>query len=273
MATKRLPRFLSTRYQRDRLRRRAVALAAVAVAGWLVVNLTEQGRSRSHKPTANPGCACAGYTWFGHVSSVSATWTVPRMGANALGTASDWIGAQSGGIGSPFIQIGVTEQRYVSKGFSNLHLPRSAYQVSYTAFWSDTAHGYHPVYVGGVLPGDAVHASLRLVDGKWRMHLVDRHTLLDVNRRTSQEAQAPLHLAEWAQEDVAYGKVRLFPYPRLSAFTFGELKVDGHDPGAKELFSNSMPVRSRVILVPSRVAADQFTIGPARARRPTGRAS
>jgi hypothetical protein len=246
-----------------------MTLAAMALAIWLVVNLSEQGHSHPHHSPADPGCACAGYRWFGSVASVSAKWTVPRLSKNAVGTASDWIAAQSVGNGGPFIQIGVTEQRYIPTGLLNRHLPAAAYQPSYTAFWSDTAHGYHPVYIGGVLPGDAVRAALRLVDGRWRMHLVDRHTLLNYNHSTRQEAQSTPHAAEWVQEDVAYDRDRLFPYPRLSAFTFGDLKVNGHEPSAKELFPDAMPARSRLILAPGRVAADQFTIGAARERSPT----
>ena len=180
---------------------------------------------------------------------------------STVGTSATWIGAQTGGTKGSFIQIGVYEQRYIPASNSKDPLPAVAYQATFTAFWSDTRHGFQPVYLGAVSPGDVVHARLRWLRGKWHMTLVDKRALLNAHVVTNQEAERPLHEAEWLQEDpVDLKSRRLFPYPRLSNFSVGNLQVNDVTPAVATLKSRRMPARAGVTLIPGSIHDDQFTI-------------
>jgi hypothetical protein len=209
------------------------------------------------------GCACVGYLWSGDVTSVGASWRVPRLTKHEpRGIAGTWIGAESPGR---FIQIGVNEGRDAPNTDANLRfLVGGLKQPLVHGFWSDTAHGFHPVSLPRVQAGDVVSVSLQLLDGRWYLEFSDPRRAVDVKLSTSDEATGPVDDAEWLQEDVAttYGANRLLPYPKLSPITFTDLNVNGVTPVASQLLYRRRPVRSAKTLVASPIHDDAFTVVP-----------
>lgn len=205
-------------------------------------------------------CACIGYLWRGGgVRSVSATWRVPRVAPRTVGLAGTWIGAESPGR---FIQIGVNEGRLLSETDWRLGLSPAEVPPVWYAFWSDTAHGFHPVPLGSVQPGDLVRARLTLSGGRWWLRITDRHAALMVHLSTSEEAAAPSDQAEWLQEDVANSRTGgLLPYPRLTAIRFQDMRVNRGSPSDPSLTPSVSPrVNRGLILAPIR--DDSFTVRP-----------
>jgi Peptidase A4 family len=221
----------------------------------------QPGTSKAHRPTGahNNGCACVGYLWHGHVTSVSATWTVPALATKSPnGIAATWIGAESEGR---FIQIGVNEGRYVPGTDADLHFVVGQNQPLMYAFWSDTDHHFHPVPLPRVKPGDVVHASLMLVNGRWQLRFSDPQASVNVSLTTHDEAGA-MDDAEWLQEDVAVsaGSQRLLPYPEVSPVTFEDLTANGATPIPSQLIYRRRPVRSKETLVAGPVRNGAFTV-------------
>jgi hypothetical protein len=232
------------------------------------------GKKKAHKATGGQidGCACVGYLWSGDVTSVSASWVVPRLTKHEpRGIAATWIGAESPGR---FIQIGVNEGRDAPNTDAGLRfLVGGLKQPLLHGFWSDTAHSFHPVALPRVKPGDVVSVSLQLLDGRWYLEFSDPRRAVDVKLSTSDEATGPVDDAEWLQEDVekTYGADRLLPYPKLSPIAFTDLKVNGVTPVASQLLYRRRPMRSAKTLVASPIHNDAFkvfptTLPPARAQ-------
>lgn len=209
------------------------------------------------------GCACVGYLWPGDVTSVGASWTVPRLTKHEpRGIAGTWIGAESPGR---FIQIGVTEGRDAPNTDADLRfLVKGLQQPLLTGFWSDTAHHFHPVPLPRVKAGDVVSVSLELIDGRWQLEFSDPRASVDVKLSTPDEATGPVDDAEWLQEDVetTYGANPLLPYPKLSPITFTSLKANGVTPPASQLLYRRRPVRSAKTLVATAIHNDAFTVLP-----------
>jgi hypothetical protein len=195
---------------------------------------------------------------------VSAAWKVPNLAPTTLGFASTWIGADTSSGPDGFIQIGVNEERLIPAGDAGL--PTVAYRAFWWAFWSDAAHGFRPVWLGPVQPGDLVHASLRWVHGRWSLRLVDPNSLLTVQFSINDEFGHPPDLGEWLQEDVAANITtgRLFPYPRLSRIEFRELRVNTAPPRTRDLVAVRMSPTKKLTLGPSQLRGDAFTISPVR---------
>ena len=231
------------------------------------------GKKKAHKPTGGQidGCACVGYLWSGDVTSVSASWKVPRLTKHEpRGIAATWIGAESPGR---FIQVGVNEGRDAPNTDADLRfLVGGLRQPLLYGFWSDTAHSFHPVALPRVKAGDVVSVSLQLLDGRWYLEFSDPRRSVDVKLSTSEEATGPVDDAEWLQEDVqtTYGANRLLPYPKLSPIAFSDLKVNGVTPIASQLLYRRRPMRSAQTLVASRIHNDAFKVFPT--TLPTGRA-
>jgi hypothetical protein len=223
------------------------------------------GRKKARKPTGGQinGCACVGYLWGGAVTSVSASWRVPRLTKHEpRGIASSWIGAESPG---QFIQIGVNEGRDAPNTDADMRfLVKGLAQPLLYGFWSDTAHHFHPVPLPRVRSGDVVSVSLQLRYGRWYLEFSDPRRAVDVKFSTSDEATGPVEDAEWLQEDVETtdGANRLLPYPKLSPVTFTDLKANGVTPPASQLLYRRRPVRSAKTLVASAIRNDAFTVFP-----------
>lgn len=241
-----------------RFRVRAVLLVAF-VTGVILVTAIGQTRSRSRsggKPRPE-GCSCVGYIWHGRVDSVSATWTVPKVEAGALGWASTWIGVETDNGRARFLQLGVDQGLSVAPGEARLHMPLAEEPQIYEAFWSDTAHNFHPVVVGGVEPGDVIHMSLSLHHARWWLRISDPRSALHLRFSTRQES-GRMDEADWLEEDDLDARShRLFAYPHLSVVTVRDLAANGEPPAhAAELRSNNL----RLNVGP--ITGDKFTIRP-----------
>jgi len=225
-----------------------LALLALAVALPLLTSSAPSAASSD-----SPFGTFAGYVWRGHVSSLRASWTVPRILAESPhGSAGTWIGAEASG--GPFIQIGTNELTQATA-----HAP----DARYVAFWSDTKQGFHPQSLFDVHSGDHLSASLTLTHDRWRLGIVDASSGAAAHFSTSDEAHASFNLAEWTQEDVRGGKARKpLPYPRLAAVGFRGLAVNSVAPSYASLYSSWMSVNGRN-LAPSQLQADSFTLQPA----------
>lgn len=243
----------------------AVAIAALAVVVGLIVGLVGIGSGAGGgRPGATQGVEAgmsfgrlAGYVWNGPITLVQASWTVPRIvGGPDDGHASTWVGAQAPGATnhSPFIQVGVLEQRSPasSKGPSRL---------TYEAFWSDTMQGFHPVMLFAVRAGDIVSAALALANGRWRVTVSDARSHARSSFATDDESTARFDLAEWLQEDPTDHN-RPLPYPLLSAVRFSRLEVNGAPPAGDSVYSQWMSENGRA-LAPGTLDADGFALTPA----------
>jgi hypothetical protein len=202
----------------------------------------------------------AGYVWdSGQVSSVTATFTVPRIRQRspAGAVAATWIGAQAPGLNAPFIQIGISEMHYAARNL-------------YYAFWSDTELHYHAAFLLPVHAGDVIAASLRHVHDGWKLAIVDATTRGSVRFFTPDEARGAFNLAEWLQEDVTDGATdAALPYPRLSGGRFQELRVDSQTPDRPSLLSQWLSM-TRGYVAPSAISRDAFALHPAKLRRAAG---
>lgn len=196
--------------------------------------------------------------------SVSASWRIPSLTASTLGFASTWVGVQTGGPSGPFIQIGINEGRLIPADDAKLGLPAAAYPSFVYAFWSDTAHDFHPLPLGPVQAGEVVHATLTLTGGRWRLRLADPSSLLFVRLSTRDEGDDPLNTAEWSQEDVLNTKTnQLYPFPRLSPVDFRDLRVNGAPPSSAATSSVSMSTNAKLNVTPGPLDDDAFTVDPA----------
>jgi hypothetical protein len=200
------------------------------------------------------------------VRSVRASWTVVRILAESGGgVAATWIGAQtaSAGASSPFIQVGINEERVL------LANGRLALDAHY-AFWSDTALHFRPIPLFAVKPGDRISASLTLKHGRWLVAISDPHAHRSASLSTAEEAHGSLNVAEWFQEDVTDGLThRPFPYPQLSPTVFTKLTVNAAAPRYGNLLSQWMSANG-TDLGPTPLVDDSFAVSPM-ALTPAGR--
>lgn len=207
--------------------------------------------SNGTTPTPKPG-AFAGYDWSGEVTSVQASWTVPRiLPSSGTGHASTWISAATPSGAGPFIQIG-TDEALGTVGTQHAY---------YDTFWSDTDHRYQwqPIFL--VSAGDAITASLTLARGRWRLAIEDRTSHASSTFTTSDEAHASFTRASWLEEhvmDPADGD----RYPRISPITFRHITVDSIAPNTNKLSSYSMALPGNQVLAPGPVANDSFKMEP-----------
>jgi hypothetical protein len=235
------------------------AIYAIAIAGALAVVLAAPPGAPAKVPRRWLG-AFAGYVWTGQVTSLAASWTVPPiLRGSPPGRAGTWIGAEApGGANGPFIQIGTNEERYPPDSVANGRAD------NYYAFWSDTAHNFHPQYVFSVQPGDSVTANLSLERGRWRLAIIDESSGSARRFTTSQETRASFNEAQWLQEDITNTDTnRLFPYPRLATVTFARLVADQAPPSKRWLDSQWMSPKRGSYQAPTPVDDDQFTVHPA----------
>jgi hypothetical protein len=198
----------------------------------------------------------AGYDWFGRVSSLRASWTVPLILARSgAGFAGTWIGAEASGPANtaPFIQVGTNERSVASIG---------ADFPGYYAFWSDTVHHFHPQRLFTVQAGDDMSAALTLENRHWRVAILDQTSGAHADFVTGEETRAVFSSAQWLQEDVTNSATsRPYPYPVLSTVRFTDLATDSFEPIGGELAARWMSA-GQSILAPGTLEHDGFTIGP-----------
>lgn len=199
----------------------------------------------------------AGYVGFADlVTSLSATWVVPTIDASSrAGRAATWIGAQAPGASgvAPFIQIGTNEEDSELESSSD----------TYYAFWSDTAHHFHPVELFPVVPGNRVSASIRLSQGRWTLTIRDASLRETKRLMTDQETTGTFNEAEYLQEDVTNGRTGTpFSYPTLSPVRFSRLTFNGKTARDGEVESQWMSVAAGHSVGPGPVADAAFSVGP-----------
>jgi protein-disulfide isomerase len=196
----------------------------------------------------------AGYLWRGHVTSVRASWTVPRvLGAGGpIAGASTWIGAEAIHPHNAFIQIGTQEERVAPPG--------RAPENVYFAWWSDIGHEFLAQHLFRVKPGDSLSASLVLAPpGQWTLTIADSTSGTSAHFSTNEETNAEFNQAEWLQEHPGgEGQIPL-PYPQLTTVHFRQLQVNSAAPKYADLYSQWMSVIGRS-LAPSPLRDDSFTI-------------
>jgi len=185
------------------------------------------------------------------VHQVSARWRVPTIRASSgVGHASTWIGAQSAAGGYPFLQVGVTED---ASGPGH---------DAYHAFWSDTAAGFHPQYMGALRAGDLVAVEMARTGESWRLSVDDLSRHRSLAKRVRYGAGAAFTQAEWLQEDpTAAPSVALdLPYPAMSDEAFSQVKVNGSTPRLALANAQSLMATGGTILVPTSFRHDEFAM-------------
>jgi len=199
--------------------------------------------------------AFGGYQRYGPVHSLRAEWAVPRVTSSTpWQLASTWIGAQAPRPGRAFIQVGTDEG--CTEG------PCSPEGPDYFAFWSDTAHGYHPQRLFDVGPGDRISARLVRSGASWHVAIADETRRVRARVTTGDETSGPLELAEWTQEDPVRLPGVLAPYPSLDGVRFSDVEVNGLRPSYNRLYSTWMSVNG-ADLAPTPLEGGAFTLAPA----------
>jgi Peptidase A4 family len=212
---------------------------------------------------APPLGSFAGYLWFGHVSSVHASWTVPRVQRGSPpGIGGTWIGAQAA-ADRAFIQIGTSED-----GFWPKHNRRAAgYDF---AFWSDIGHHFRAQRIFAVQPGNRISATIKLASGRWTLAITDLTSGAKFQISTPEEANASFNAAEWLQEDPRSAATHApVAYPKLSDVRFADLEVNRRRARYAALYSLWMSLR-RITLAPSSLRKDSFYIHQAKPISQTG---
>lgn len=224
----------------------------------------------------------AGYVWeSGAVTSVSASWTVPRIVGSRQGQEATWIGAEGPPPGPPvaitaatrlgrlaispapsvpFIQVGTQVTR--------IQLYRGGPLINrYESVWSDTDLGYVAQALGTVRPGDEVSASLTLAAHRWIVSISDRTTHVTRSFTTTDQGHGRFNEAEWLEEDVLPGRDgNPAPLVSLSPTRITQLAVDAKKPRYQDLQSLWMSENGRY-LGPGAFSGDVFGIGEVTLRR------
>jgi hypothetical protein len=220
-------------------------LSVVLVVALIGLVLQGTGFSFGGTSTAQPQLgAFSGYSWNGPVTQVSASWTVPAiLGAAGSTSASTWIGVQGPQRGA-FFQIGIIEETFDG-------------QFSYEAFWSDTAHGFHPQLLMNVVQNDQIHASISESAGSWSARITD------LTAGGTQSAPTPvadfsnLNQAEWLQEDPKLPQGPS-PYPDIAPTHVSQIEVNGSVPPSADLMPEWMVLPRGKRVEPSPLTDDGF---------------
>lgn len=222
-----------------------VGLVLVFVA----VKLVDPGSaSRSDRPFG----PFVGYAWLGSVTSVGASFTVPRVAhGSGPGLAATWIGVQGQGPPQRFVQIGVIEARVP---LAHKRAPVGGYFT----FWSDAGHHFKETPLFRVHAGDDLSAHLTHAHKRWTLAIIDTTTGAKANFTIANEPEATYNEAEWTQEDPG-GAAHPAPYPQLTAPDFRHLEVNSKAPSTADLFSAWMSV-SDTIFAPTAMHDDSFTL-------------
>lgn len=236
----------------SRRRAQVSAGAVLLIAVGLIAALASTGGVET--PATRPG-RFAGYSWFGRVTSVTASWNVPRVLAGSPSDAgvSAWISAQSRTAGGPFIQLGVEA----------FHAAPWDHYSTYLAFWSDTRRQYLDQPLFDVGPGDRVSASLTLAQGRWLLAIADHTTGATSRFATSEDARGPLGEASWLEEHTRGLGSALLPFPNVTTVVFHDLRVNSRRPPSATLDPRTMRADGHTV-TPSPIQRDSFVLREAR---------
>jgi hypothetical protein len=236
-----------------------VAVGATILAVSSPISSLGSGGSPTPAPVyIAPATGFAGYHWFGDVHQISAQWQVPAIAAaSSVGHASTWIGAQGDGQNSPFIQVGVTEDKFGPGD--------SVYEV----FWSDTAVSFHPQSLGPVAAGDLLSVAMTRENQGWSLVVHDETSGIPMTTTIRYGAGDSFTSAEWIQEDPtasAEAAVDL-PYPQTTTVSFQKVVVNGEPPLLDEDDGQVLIAADGIIQVPGPFRQDGFVLsaptGPA----------
>lgn len=213
-----------------------------AAAGLIVVLATNVQRT-------GPYGTFSGYDYLGRVTSIAASWRVPRtLGGAADSSAATWIGVQSQRSPAQFVQIGTQEQGS-GRDF---------------AFWSDAKHGFLPQFLGDVNPGDRVRVSIGRSQGGWALVIADPAARIDRAFDVRQTRLDSFDQAEWLQEDPtasANGTPQQpIAYPQLTPVRFDDLSVNATAPDYRDLLAQWMSLPGEITLAPTPLEGGGFTI-------------
>lgn len=209
-------------------------------------------RAGAAKPVYGPPWGFGGYydTTAGPVSSIGATWRVPRISpSSGAGVASTWIAADNGR--GNFIQLGLIESATTSG---------SRTDRKYTAFWSDTdlhdlGHTLMPVS-----PGDTVHFTMVHSRHGWHLvvrDLTSRHTR---SFSTRYGAGDVFTRGQWLQEDPVANVSSLHDrtYPIMQTPLFRKLTLDGRAPVLSYAEASALVSPNGIVLIPTPARGDSF---------------
>ncbi len=220
-------------------------LSVVLVVALIGLVLQGTGFTFGGASTAQPQLGSfSGYSWNGAVTQVSASWAVPAiLGAAGSTSASTWIGVQGPQQGA-FFQIGIIEETFDG-------------QSSYEAFWSDTAHGFHPQILMNVVQNDQIHASISDLNGSWSARITNLTRGETSTAPTPAADFADLDQAEWLQEDpkLPHGPS---PYPDIAQTYLSQIEVNGSAPASADLVPEWMVLPGGRRVEPSPLNNDGF---------------
>lgn len=204
-----------------------VALTALAVPASATGNGSARhimGRHRRHAGAEQQSLNWAGYIRPGHdLTSLHATWTVPRLTSTHDGFSSTWVGIDGATSGDGYlIQTGTEAD--VSGG-----------RRSYDAWWeviTPTDEAPETLFPQlAVSPGDSVSAVVEQVSsGRWSVRLTDNTSGHTASHTAS--FSGPGSSAEWIQEDTDVNS-SISTAPDWGSVTFRRLELDGAGPHLK----------------------------------------
>lgn len=240
------------------MRRVGAALLALVVGGLVVSGAFSPSNASASSAVARstyfPPTGFGGYQWYGDVTQVSAQWRIPTIRpSHAFEDASTWVGAQNEQGGTPFIQLGTTENNVSVLG------------EQYQSFWSDPTVGFHPQVLGVVRAGDLVSADMNRTAAGWVLTFKDLTQGKTEMKKVRYGGGSAFSQAEWLQEDPSPNgsSPTDLPYPETSMVQIQDLLVNGAPPILHLQNGQVLIASNGIILVPSAVENDMFHfLGP-----------
>ena len=194
------------------------------------------------------------------IARITGEWRVPLITPKAStssrepGEESTWIGAEDirgdPDPSLPFVQIGTV----------GIVTPVA---TLYLAFWSDTAVGFLPQFVGLVKAGDLVHTMMQVTPAGWELKLDDITARRVVTKLVRAEPTSGYTSAQWIQEDPSSGvgpSVGRAPYPRTSLASFSDVKVNGAPPHVSFKDESWLGFRGAIAVRPTPLQGDSFQL-------------
>ena len=189
-----------------------------------------------------------GYFKTGPVSQVSAQWVVPAIIAAGPTDeiASTWVGIQD--TTGAFIQLGTHE---TARGG----------EANYDVFWSDTEKGDEAQPVFPVDAGNVVVADMTRTTKGWRLQVRDLTSGRSASFTLGYARYVHFTQADWTEEDPSRA-CTLGPYPDTATVALSSVKLNGKVPRLRYADATVLEAPNGVILVPTRVHDDGFSLQP-----------